>query len=222
MYLSLELVAYQTFCTFVYLYTLYYFLWIDFQKRNHWGKLCEHFYDFCWQIAYLPAKYEKISIILFSFISKEIILPLNKKSTIKNVNTVTITNHLVYFLVSYHKSNISDSWWITQRKANSLGKTLILGKTEGKRRREQQRMRWSESITDSVDMNLSNLQGSVKDREAWCAAVHGVRKSWTGLSDWATTRAISMYCHAEVFFKIQHPVHYQKTCSLFILSRHIW
>ena len=88
MYLSLEIIAYQTFCTFVYLYTLYYFLWIDFQKRNHWGKLCEHFYDFCWQIAYLPAKYEKISIILFSFISKEIILPLNKNSSLKNVNTL--------------------------------------------------------------------------------------------------------------------------------------
>ena len=71
---------------------------------------------------------------------------------------------------------------LTQR-ANLLEKTLMLGKTEGKRRRGCQRIRWLDSITDSLDMNWSKLREIVKDREAWCAAVHGVTKSWTRLSD---------------------------------------
>ena len=103
-----------------------------------------------------------------------------RRSILKEINPEYLLEGLVLKLKLTYSGHLM---WRT----DSLEKTLMLGKIEGRRRREWQRMKGLDGITDSMNMGLSKLREVVKDREAWRATVHGVAKSWTWLNDWTTT-----------------------------------
>ena len=166
--------------------------------------------DVSWTIK--KAKYQRIAAFELWFWRRLLRVPWTaRRSDQLNLNEINPESSLEGLVLKLKLQYFGHLMW----RANSLGKTLMLGTIEGRMRRGLQRMRFLDGIIDSINMSLTELWEMVKDREAWCATVHGVTKSQTQLRNWTTK---SSKCHLNNLhsFYTRSRCHLKKLFSLFI------